>query len=412
MTQPRTTNPSPSRQAHEAQAARTRREQLDAILDKLDARDAASDGKTGRRSMRASYRRSDVSISVYHPGGSTTERRVLTRDLSAGGLSFVNSGYLHVGTRCETSLRRFVGGGEDLVRGQVMHCDHIAGTWHTVGVKFDRRIFPKLYLDPGDVEGVNMEGCQPSGISGRVLLLDDNELDRRLVAHHLRRTKIELTGVATLADAAAAVAGQQGDNPFQLAIVDLNLAGEEAELGPAEVVRRLIDVGVPRVAACTAETDTARLRECREAGARGILTKPYDAERLLASVAEWLGVGSSGSTDAITSTLATQADMLPLLQDFVEKAKKLSQAIKQSAEADDLQRVRSLLLGLRGSGGGYGFQPASEAATEAIKSLEATMSLSDSAVQLDRVHDVCGRLTAEADEADASDQSDPPAMAA
>jgi CheY-like chemotaxis protein len=379
-----------------AASAAERKQQLDALLDKLDARDATSNGRRDRRSMRATYRRGDVRIIVHHPGGSITDRRVLTRDLSAGGLSFLHAGYLHIGTRVDVNLRRHVGGGEDAVRGTAMHCEHIAGTWHAVGVKFDRRIFPKLYLDPESTPGLDLDARQPAGIAGRVLLLDDSELDRRLMAHHLRRTKVELTAVATLVEACAALAGQSHDNPFELAVVDLNLADAEARLEPAEVVRRVVETGVPKVASCTAETDSARIRAVREAGCCGILTKPYDSEQLLASFANWLGMGnSSDGRDTINSSLADQPEMRPLLVEFVEKAQKLGLAMAEAREKNDLERCRSVVLALRGSGGGYGFTVVSEAATDAITNLEASQDVTEAGVALDRLQDICRRLSAE-----------------
>ena len=386
-----------------------RDKQLSSLLDRLDARDAADDGRLGRRNARATYRRSDVHLVVHHPGGSVTERKVLTRDLSAGGLSFIHGGYLHVGTRCDVTLARYVGG-KDTVRGTVQHCEHIAGTWHTVGVKFERRIFPKLYLDPEHAVAVEADARDPATVSGRVLLLDDNELDRRLMQHHLRRTKIELTGVGRLDQACEALANQTSDNPFVLAIVDLNLADDEAEIAPGEVVRRVLSVGVPRVAACTAESDAQRLRVVREAGACGVLSKPYDGERLIGSVATWLGNANPlragtlprDAEEAIYSTMAKQLDMQPLIDDFVRNVKSNLQSFRGAIDADDLAKCRAFCISLRGGGSSFGFASATEAAAEAVTSLDATMSVTEAAVQLQRLQDVCVRLSAEPPPADAA----------
>ena len=369
---------SAARRQHQEQRAK-----LDALLDLLDARDAADAGREGRRAVRCRYRRTDVEASVHHPGGSTTERRVLTRDLSAGGLSLIHNGYLHVGTRVDATLRRH-SGGADTVRGQVVHCSHISGPWHAVGLKFDRKLFPKLYLDPDAAADFDSNAGQPELVAGRVLLADANELDRRLVAHHLRRTRVELVGVATADEAEAAL--REAAEPFGLVLADAGL-GEEAigRLGSA--------AGGATLAVCTAESQEA---DGEGPAPADVLRKPYDGERLLAQVGRWLGRGGGGGDSAagpIYSEMAGQAETGELLEAYVAEARRLAESIKASLDAGDADACRSACVRLRGSGGGYGFAGLSAAADEAVRAIEATAALSDAAGPLDRVRDLCARLS-------------------
>ncbi len=126
---------------------------LEAVLDKLDAHAKTSPQSTKRRTTRYRYRRFRVPVRVYHPGGTIIMRHVHTRDLSAEGLAFLHNGYLHVGTQLDLTLRRLPGPeGEalqDTVHGTVVHCLHVGGSWHTVGVRLEGRIFPQLYVDIG-----------------------------------------------------------------------------------------------------------------------------------------------------------------------------------------------------------------------------------------------------------------------
>ena len=387
--------------ASDREGSGERQRQLALLLDQLDAREAAEDARVGRRNTRASYRRSDVHIVVHHPGGSDTERRVFTRDLSAGGMSFIHGGYLHVGTRVDVGLHRYVGG-DDEVSGVVRHCDHIAGSWHAVGVKFEQRVFPKLYLDPEHAATMIGDVRDPSSIVGRVLLLDDSDLDRRLIAHHLRHTRIELVGVGRLDQACEALANQTADRPFGLVIVDLHLADDEATIAPEEVVRRSASMGVARVAVCTAETDPRRLRSVREAGAVGVLTKPLDGAQVVGQIAAWLGEGESGNgklscdgEDRIYSELTGQPGMESLVVDFVTSAHRSVNALGRSIEEGSLERCRALCVRLRGTGTSFGFACVTEAASEAVKSLDATMSVDESLVQIQRLQDTCSRLSAD-----------------
>ena len=331
-----------------------------------------------------------MGVLVHHPGGTSTPRHVLTRDLSAGGLSFLHNGYMHTGTRVDMNLQRFVGG-EDTVSGRVIHCAHIAGTWHTVGVKFNAKVFPKLYLDPDQAGASTVDATQPQAIQGRVLLLEDAELDRRLFAHHLRKTRVELTLCETLDDAEAQIKRRAGGpEAFELAVVEVRLSNVTPAVEPAAVVTRLVATGV-RVAACSAETDPKVLQAVKEAGTIGVLRKPYDPDRLLGNIVDWLGLDTGG--DRILSSLADQPDMRPLLTEFVGKAKLLGQALAEAVRNDDFDRARNICITLRGSGAGYGFHAVTEAAGEVLQLLETSKSLANAGGIVDRLRAVCARVT-------------------
>ena len=103
-----------------------------------------------KRSPRLSFDRARVVIRATHPGGGTTEGSVYAHDLSAGGLSFLHAGYLHVATALSIVLPRRLGG-EDRVTGRVAWCQHVGGTWHALGVRFDESISPKAFVSPSGV---------------------------------------------------------------------------------------------------------------------------------------------------------------------------------------------------------------------------------------------------------------------
>lgn len=382
-------------------AGREQREKLHrltTLLNSLDARDAHDAGRLNRRSVRAPFRRHGVQMLLFHPGGSSTRRQVLTRDLSAGGLSFIHSGYLHVRTRCEIVLpRHSPDSGEDQLSGEVMTCAHLAGNWHTVGVKFDERVDPKRYLDPTNARDHEVEPTRPEDLHGRVLLLDGNELDRRLVAHHLRQSRVALVGVATLREAGECLASQKENGAFDLVLVDPRLEGDEAELTAADVVRRLTDAGAGQIVLCMAEDTDAPsgmvggVGVVEGVGVVGGVTKPIEADALLAGLGKWLGVPVK--SDSIYSTLVGQSELRPLLREFVAKVHKLVPVLKQSCDSGDHARCRAICQTLHGSGAGYGFQAVSDAAGEALQVLEATTNLWESLTPLQRLQDVCRRIT-------------------
>ena len=75
----------------------------DQILEQLD--NAAGRGPdAGKRHSSRRRWRTSLKIRVTHPGGDIRHVDVVTRNLSSGGLSFLNYGYLHSGSRCELQL--------------------------------------------------------------------------------------------------------------------------------------------------------------------------------------------------------------------------------------------------------------------------------------------------------------------
>lgn len=358
-------------------------DKLNAILDRLDAADD-SGHRNKRSSTRCTFRRTDVPIRVHHPGGTSTTRTVATRNLSANGIGFLYPGFVHVGTRCELTLKRRLGG-SDTVQGKVVFCGHIGGTFHQIGVRFDDKIFPKLYLDPGSYEDVETEApADRSKLTGRVLYLDDQEMDRMLVQHYLRDTQIELVTVGLLKEAVE----EQARKAFDLLLIDLNLTDCPGEMA----IKELRDKGHQGpILLVTAETSPQRLAAAQKAGAVAVITKPYEATRLYGLIANWLGGGSAG-TDAIFSSLPNASDMKAMLEKYVATVRSLAVEIQRSFEADEYERCRAICIGIKGSGSGYGFPQLSEAAKEAVKSLDATMSAQESAVQIQRLLDLCRRV--------------------
>lgn len=114
---------------------------------------------------------------------------------------------------------------------------------------------------------------------GTVLLVEDENALRRLVAEFLRGAGYAVTEAA---DGPSGVARFLDSGPFDLAILDLNLPG----FSGVEVGRRICSARPDqRVLVCSA----AIVREAEEAltamGVRDFLTKPYHPEVLLAHVA-------------------------------------------------------------------------------------------------------------------------------
>jgi CheY-like chemotaxis protein len=359
-----------------------------AMLDRLDAGEEKNPAKQKRGMPRVVFRKTGVSVRVHHPGGSTSNSLVTTRNLSAGGVSFLYQGFLHKNTRIEIMLRRRVGG-EDVISGTVQHCALVNKTFHLIGMRFDTKIFPKLYLDPSEW-GV-LDDSAPvdaSTLAGTVLHLDEQELDRMLLGHFLKGTRIKLISCASILDALV----QIKENAIDCILCDLNLSGTSGTDG----INKFRDAGFTGpVAIITAETSATRVRAAQEAGAGAVLSKPYDQHKLLSLLSTWM-MGGASTEEPIFSTLADQAQMLPLIEQYVTKARVLGRDLRRQIEARSVIGVRNICQMLKGTAMGFGYAEVSDIARDAVKCLDASNSLRDAMGALQQLETACMRLSAKA----------------
>lgn len=355
------------------------------MFDRLDKAEPKVPAKQKRTAPRVVFRKNDVAVRIYHPGGTSTASFVSTRNLSQGGVAFLYQGFLHRGTKIDIVLRRRLGG-DDLVRGLVTQCDLVKSAYHLVGVKFEQPIFPKLYIDPSEWGELDEHTTiDPATLTGKVLHLDDQEMDRVLLAHFLKGTKIELTSVGTLPEALEAVKKTQ----FNCFLCDLMLDGTTGEHAITEM--RKSGFAGP-IAMVTAETSAARLNAARDAGAGAILTKPYDAQKLQSLMSTWLNAADH-SNQAIYSSMASNDQMIPLIEQFARKVHSLADDLQRLAQTEHLEPARNICQTLKGTGGGFGFSELSDVAKEAVQSIDATCSLEESSMQIQRLVTICRRIT-------------------
>ena len=112
----------------------------------------------------------------------------------------------------------------------------------------------------------------------RVLVVDDHEVVRTGIVHHLERTgDIEVVAQAAGVTAAAALDDVQVD----VAVLDVRLPDGSG----TDLCRTLIDKGV--AATCVMHTsyaDPASLADALDAGARGYVLKTMDTDRLVDAI--------------------------------------------------------------------------------------------------------------------------------
>ncbi|MFT3785369.1 MAG: hypothetical protein QM770_04275 [Tepidisphaeraceae bacterium] len=98
---------------------------------------------------RYRYRKTDVQMNVYQPGGTCTQQLVITRDLSRDGIGSLCRPFLHVGSYVTFTLPLAVPQGQrdvDVLEGTVVRCNYVGLGFHDLGVAWDKALLPLLYM--------------------------------------------------------------------------------------------------------------------------------------------------------------------------------------------------------------------------------------------------------------------------
>lgn len=357
-----------------------------AMLDRLDALEEKNPAKNKRILPRVAFRKNEIAVRIYHPGGSTSASFVTTRNLSAGGLSFLYQGFLHKNTVVEIVLKRRQGR-DDVIRGSVQHCALVTRTIHLIGVRFDQKIFPKLYVDPtewGELE--DSTAIDPTRLEGNVLHLDEQEMDLMLMQHFLKGTHIKLTSCKTTDEAIEHLKS----GSFDCVLCDFTSGGAVS----VSVMQKIRAAGYAGpIALVTAETNPSEIKAAQDAGVSAVLSKPFDASKVASLLGTWLSAGTAGA-EPIVSTLDPAGDMGKLVEQYVARLRVIGKEIRKQCDADNLDAVRSTCQAIRGTSSGFGFASLSEMAREAVESLDASKSISKSTIELQNLEAACFRAVA------------------
>ena len=270
--------------------------------------------------------------------------------------------------------------------GEVVHCRHIGGHHHELGIRFLNEVDPYEILTSDQIEeaGGLVSGRELPALRGSILVVDGSTPDRRLLVHHLKGTGVEITPAATPGAALDAVR----KHGFSLVLCDLNLKEEE----PARMIKQMRSYGVNcPIVVLTAETDLQCLLRARSAGANEIIGKPYSPDALITVMAEWLE--HTSIEDPIYSTVEDDPGMAEMVIDYIEQTRRLMLKLQKAIAAEDQAVVRQVCLAVQGSATGYGFCAATAAARDVLKTMDTCDSLEESQVQLRRLVLICGRLS-------------------
>ncbi len=356
--------------------------QRKALLQRLDEMDPVPSAHNRRGMPRMPFRRTHVAVTITQPAGGTISCTVPTRDLSAGGLSFIYWGFLYKGSHIQCILTR-TGGAADLIESQVTWCKLLGGGNHLIGVRFRDAIQPELYLTLQDGP-VRAKAFDPRNLTGKVLVVTSNALERNLLSHYLKQTQIEFVCVDQ-PDLAVEICSRQ---TFDLLLCDLDFDGNEAERA---IVAMRMGGFDGSLLALTAESDLGSHKKSREAGAAAILRKPLAEDTFLHEIARWLNCGRHGEDGPLYSEL-TGRGLDDLIGQFVEQCRFATQQLRDQLAKEDLPGLRATANLIRGHGASYGFPAASEAAAHAVTAIDAANSIVEVSSSVTKLTHVLARL--------------------
>jgi len=142
----------------------------------------------------------------------------------------------------------------------------------------------------------------PGGAAARLLVVDDNALNRRVAAELLRRRGHEVDEAPGGAEAVAMAAAW----PYALVLMDLQMPGVDG-LAAALAIRALPGHRDTPIVAMTGNVLEEDRERCREAGMVSFVAKPVRPASLLAEVARWVPADAAGSAQAATGAGAAVA---------------------------------------------------------------------------------------------------------
>lgn len=205
---------------------------------------------------------------------------------------------------------------------------------------------------------VTTEPIVRSAVSRRVLVVDDNEVNREVVAEMIRRFGHHVTLAVDGATALELFRSQT----FDVVFMDVQLP----DIDGMEVTRRLRDQGVRvPIVALTAHASHEDRDRCLAAGMTAMLTKPVSAAQLGEAIDD------SGSRDSIAELTAGNPALLERLrQAFERQTPELLGAIHAAFAARDQQALVRHAHKLKGSLS-YFESPAAEMSREFEKAVRA-----------------------------------------
>jgi len=357
--------------------------ELNALLNHIDS-DQPEDANPNRDFVRWKFRIVRVHLTVEHTSGSKVVLPVATRNISRGGISILHSSFVYPNSRCHIAAELDDGRVLDIA-GIVKRCNHIGGTVHEIGIKFNEEISTKelLGLDPMQ-EAYSLESIDPNGLQGNILIICAAELDRILFTKLLEETSLT---IAAAQDTQAAL--KRAQRGCDLILIDFNVGSESA----SDILLEFRAQGIDAPALVMTSDPSLEIRdELQMAGASGLLIKPFTQHKLFQALAEFLlGDGDSGP---IYTSLTQDDPAIEILGKFLTELPRLILTLEKTLRESDRDACLAICRSLASSASPLGFEHIGQLAVQADQSLTKNPSTREAAPDVRRLIIACRRIKA------------------
>ena len=186
----------------------------------------------------------------------------------------------------------------------------------------------------------------------------------------LTKTGLNVTAVE---DADAAREALKDAN-FSLLIVDVGVSDDAG----MSLIKSLRAESFDRPIIAVSADDASQVRQpAQDAGATAYVDKPIDLAELTDQISQCLD--ASGAP--ILSSMRSDADMLPLIESFVQQAGHFAEQLEQAINDNDLAAAAVTAKQLKGSGSSYGFDLLTEVAQRTLESVSQNAADADAAAE-------------------------------
>jgi PAS domain S-box-containing protein len=228
-----------------------------------------------------------------------------------------------------------------------------------------------------------------AGFERRVLLVEDNAVNRRVAEHQLRKLGCRV-GIATNG-AEAVAAWEHGD--WQLVLMDCQMPVMDGLAATRAIRAHEPPARRTPIVALTANALQGDREACLAAGMDDYLPKPFSPAALRDVVERWVPAPANGGTrtavpvdfDALREVTGGDADFeRELVEVFVASGDRELAALLAALSASDLRSVQRHAHGLKGASANMRARPLAGAAQQ----LEAAAAAGDAGACTARAHEV------------------------
>lgn len=194
-----------------------------------------------------------------------------------------------------------------------------------------------------------------------ILVVDDLEENRRLIAEHLRKKNFKVVCARDGVDAIGVFTKMR----VSLVLMDMEMPVMDGYTA-ARTIRGLQRGAAVPIIAMTAHEGEEEINRCLRAGCIDYLGKPLSTLRLMSAVGRCVsgdvrvdGGGEKGG-EADNAVVRVAPDLAELIPGFLENRRREIEEVRRLLAEGNLKEIYRIGHNMKGSGSGYGFDRISE----------------------------------------------------